>query len=86
MAPGFYYQYISTSTQWIYESTGSGILRYSSVNHEQRKPETKKEKKDRVSKALMHASWDLHNKKTISIRQVKRICKPQHRVTNKNYI
>ncbi len=87
MAPGFY---LDTSTRISFVSTtfASTVTSsdYYEYQSEKKKEETKKAKKDRVSKMLMHSSWDLHNKKTDKIKDVKRLCKPQHRVLNKHYI
>lgn len=43
-----------------------------------KKQETKKEKKQRIAKEKMLASWDLHNKNQMNVKQVIQICKPRH--------
>lgn len=49
---------------------------------EYKKPETKKEKLDRISKTKMLASWKKYDEKTPTVKQIKQMCKPVHRVTN----
>lgn len=43
------------------------------------KPETKKERLTRQSKAKMYTSWSLFNNKTEKIREVIQVNKPRHR-------
>lgn len=46
----------------------------------ERKIETKKERRDRISKEKMHASWQLFNQKSQNVKEVIQICKPRHRL------
>jgi hypothetical protein len=41
-------------------------------------PETKQEKKARIAREKMFASWKLYNLRTVSVKQIKQICKPRH--------
>lgn len=64
-------------------STCNGTTWFSSnyeVQQTKVKKETKKEKRDRISKEKMLSSWKTINKKTMTIDQIKQICKPRHRV------
>jgi hypothetical protein len=49
---------------------------------ERKKVETKKEKLDRISKTKMLASWKKYDEKTPTVKQIKQMCKPVHRITN----
>lgn len=40
--------------------------------------ETTKQKRERIAKEKMYASWDLHNKRTLTIRDLIQMCKPRH--------
>ena len=42
--------------------------------------ETEKEKIARIAKEKMYASWKTYNDRTTTIKDVKQICKPRHRV------
>lgn len=42
------------------------------------KPESKKQRRDRISKEKMYASWSAYNLRTFSIKELKQICKPRH--------
>lgn len=44
------------------------------------KKETKKEAIGRIAKEKMYASWKMYNEKTITIREIKQVCKPRHQV------
>lgn len=76
-----------------YISTNSGLVTYPSLimdtytntwdspqQIKERKEETKKQRRDRLSKERMYASWSAYNLKTISIKEVLQICKPHHRL------
>ncbi len=57
----------------------------SNVNSEinKRQPETKKERIIRISKERMYASWKTYIDKTETIKEIKQLCRPAHRI---NYI
>lgn len=41
-------------------------------------PETKKQREARIAAERMYASWSVYNMKTLSLKDVKQICKPRH--------
>ena len=76
-----YYSYgVTTQTNIGSSGTVSTSASYFGDNIEiqKEKPESKKQKKDRVSKEKMLASWQLFNQKPLNVKEVKQICKPRH--------
>lgn len=61
----------STGTVSYYDNQ----VHYATVRH----IETKKERQKRIANEKMYASWKLYNLKTISIQEIKQLCKPMHR-------
>lgn len=50
-------------------------------NHSQ-KEETSKERIKRIAKEKMYASWKTYNERKITIKEVKQICKPTHKINH----
>ena len=44
--------------------------------------ETKEAKKIRIAREKMFASWKVYNDKTITVKEIKQICKPRHRLNH----
>lgn len=78
MAPA--YPYDNYTTQTITPLRGRV---YDVCNHVVvKKIETKKEKEDRIAKERMFASWKTYNDKTETIKEIKQICKPRHKINH----
>jgi hypothetical protein len=66
-------------------STSSGLIStysyYSYQRYEEfKKPETDKDKRDRISLEKLKASQKVYNDRTPTIKIIKQMCKPQHRL------
>ena len=46
------------------------------------KVETKKERIKRIAKEKMYASWKTYNDRTVTIKEIKQICKPMHKINH----
>ncbi len=64
----------------LHLSTSSGYYDYAYTFEIDSPKETKKEKRDRISKELMYTSWQVYNQMTMTIRKVIQICKPQYKL------
>lgn len=95
MAPGFYLDVThhislenaiptsSSSTDVTPIRINSGYYWQRSVQVETRpKPETKKQRIARVAKERMLSSWNKHHDKTMTIKKVIQVCKPNHRINH----
>ena len=81
MAPAFYTGIDITPTR-IDTSNTITVSSYSIYQKVQKK-ETKKQKQKRIAKERMLASWKTYNDKTPTVKVVKQICKPIHRMKYK---
>ena len=43
-------------------------------------PESPLQKRQRIARQKMYASWKVYNDKTITVKEIKQICKPRHRL------
>jgi hypothetical protein len=80
MAPGFY---ITQGPLAVTQIRITGSETYANgIGYQQAKikPETKKERVKRVAKERMYASWNSYNDKTETIKEIKQLCKPRHKV------
>jgi len=53
--------------------------------YERKKEETKKQRTARIAKEKMLASWDVHNKKSPTVKERIQICKPRHQITSMGF-
>jgi len=73
-----------TSYGYVFSSDGRSIFwRHCAASFPAKKPETKKERTARIAKERMLASWKTHNQKTISVIELKQVCKPKHNLFRK---
>jgi hypothetical protein len=84
MAPSTSYDVTQISTVGTpTNQTGFGLSRYvSNYNYVSKKVETKRERIKRVAKERMYASWKTYNDKTETIKEIKQICRPQHKLNH----
>jgi hypothetical protein len=80
MAPGWQINYGPMAVTQL-RITGDEIYA-NSIGYQQakRKPETKKERIKRIAKERMYSSWSSYNDKTETIKEIKQLHKPRHKV------
>ena len=62
--------------------SGYGVYRVASSysSYKATISETKEAKKARIAREKMFASWKTYNDKTMTVKEIKQVCRPQHRV------
>jgi hypothetical protein len=80
MAPTYPYYITSIDTTSTYSTTwfGRGF-----TYPLPKKIETKKQRIARIAKENMLASYKTYNQKTVTVRQIRQVCKPIHRIFRK---
>jgi hypothetical protein len=92
MAPTFsdYSIFRVTDVTWIDPTSCSHAYRIrfpyhsdkTKNNNKSKFIETKKQRIERLAREKMFASWKVHNDKTMTIKEVIQICKPQHKLNH----